>query len=164
MGLSAVSAISHVNYQSALKMGAQAAAALQALDQTNANLNAPRTEETETKAPDALTQLAGSSALGALVNGVYSASAANGGNAVSVPGVNALGGVDASPVSTQLGGDPSGFPSLNLAASEALAAYKYQQSLNGTPISSSGAAVSHAQQVALTAQTSRLTSSVNLLT
>jgi hypothetical protein len=164
MDLSSASAISSYNYQRALKTGSQDTAVLQALTQAYASQNTPLPGDTS--APDSLTQLAGASALGPLVSGIYSVSVASGGSASPVHGMAAslttVGGVNASSAATLLGEDSSGFSNLNVAASEALAAYRYQQGVLGSTGNASSA--TYAQQLAQAAQTSSMTTSLNLLT
>ena len=99
-------------------------------------------------------ELSGSSAVGPLANASQSASAASG-NAVQAPQwMNPLGGLE---------NGSSGLPSANLDATEALAAYRQQQDLTGSPSSSLSAAATYVQQVALTAQASSLATPLNLL-
>jgi hypothetical protein len=76
--------------------------------------------------------------------------------------MNPLGGLDASSTATFLEGGPSGLPSANLDATEALAAYRQQQDLTGSPSRSPGAAATYVQQLELTAQASSLASPLNL--
>ncbi len=161
MDLSSASAISTYNYQGALKAGGQASAVLQALAGAYASQNTPVSGEPS--APDSLTALAGSSALGALVSGIYSTAVASGGGSSAIQGLSTSGGMDATSVKALLGGGPSGFSSVTLSASEALAAYRYHQDTKVSSNTQSSASAVYAQQLALTAQAFSFSSPLNML-
>ena len=163
---------------------AQDAAVLQALTSTYASLTTSSNSLLTT--PDALSALAGSSALIPLVSGIYSASVANGNASSAFSGLSTSmvteGGLSATSASILFSSNNAsnnasgmdGFSStaINMNASLALAAYSNYQ--NGIPSGTLGAAASAAaakidttqtstvQTAIQAAQSASLTSSLNL--
>jgi hypothetical protein len=157
--LSAAAAISAFNPQNALTTNSQPPAVNQALDQANAT---PFVIPGAANVPDVLAQSAAGNSLGALTSGVFLASVASG---VATPPLSVVANQGESsgiPITAVLGSNSTEFPNQNVSASEALAAYQFQQNLLATT-GSTGAGAIYAQQLAATTQAINSASSVNLL-
>jgi hypothetical protein len=155
--MTAASALATYDYLNTLRTAGRSAAVLEALAQAYTHQDTPLAGASADS--DVLAQLAISGALGPLATGLYSAYIAAGGASSFVQDLLQSDAQDASVISALFGGYSSEFPSLDVSAEEAMAAYLYQQAAEG-PASD---ATAYVQQLAVAAQASSLAVPLDLL-